>query len=646
VFVSAVVTPTREESGGVVVLVALLMPFLLLVLTLAIEIGSWYVHKRHLQIQVDAAALAAGQHFGECLAAPAGAQANMETQALKYGDTYNPQVGGAAGKGSLTLWFQRNTYPPGALAADDTPNGVNACTSGMFDVKATESGIPHIFAISPLATVRAHARVELRLLTQMKGLLPVAVPDPRFNFAFATFIDEASGLPPAGCAGACTLQFAKAGTSGGQQLWNTPAPIAVPITGAHIGVRLRLVGGTDPNATCTQLYTECYDALSSGGVIHIRGWSSGSAPRAENVWLLPGSCAPDAYFAKADCSAGVQAEVDLGLDHPLSGSGVTAHVWASVDGAGRFELGPSGGPTGLVTWTTLAGVPISGPAGHTVSLSWDWEQTTGTWNGLTCSNKKQNPCQASGTFGYVQRAFVTSIDSSGPVQQLRIFESGGVTSGANSFQQGSTHTLGLAMGTIGNLLVQSQATDPVVYLRVTGSQNQSIDCDPNVSNLRDEIANGCGPSYAINSTLACPAYNALWGTAEPWQCVKTQTGGAVGQVEHGMQDRILGGSNACTAPNNWPNFTQDDPRIVPLIITPFGTFTGSGNDIVPVIDFGAFYVVGWNSDPCPGAVSVPKGYIAGHFIKYIPRNPKGSGDKTCVLTDPTQLTPCAAVLTR
>ena len=628
-----------------IVLVALLMPFLLLVLTLAIEIGNWYVHKRHLQIQVDAAALAAGQHFGECLTSPGGAQGNMELQAVKYGDTFNPQVGGAAGKGSLALWFQRSTYPPGALAPDDTPDGVDACSSGMFDVKATESGIPHLFVISPLATVRAHARVELRLLTQMKGLLPVAVPDPRFNFAFATFIDEATGQPPAGCGGGCTVQLAKAGTSGGQQLWSTPAPIPVPITSAHLGVRLRLVGGVDPNTTCAQLYTECYDALSSGGIVHIRGWSTGAAPRAENVWLLPGSCAPDAYFAKTDCSAGVQAEVDLGANHPVSGPGITTHVWASVDGGGRYELTPSGG-SGLVTWTTLAGVPIAGPAGHTVSLSWDWEQTTGAWNGHTCTDKKSNPCQASGTFGYVQRAFVASVDSSGPVEQLRIFESSGVSSGANSFERGSTHTLGVAMATIGNLLVQSQASDPVVYLRVTGSQNQSIDCDPNISNLRDEIAGGCGPSYALNTTLGCPAYNELWNTPEPWLCVKTQTGGAVGQVEHGMKDRILGGSNACTAPNNWPNYTQDDPRIVPLIITPFGTFQGSGNDIVPVIDFGAFYVVGWNSDPCPGSVPVPKGYIAGHFIKYIPRNPKGTGDKTCVLTDPTQLTPCAAVLTR
>jgi len=630
----------------VIALVGLLTPFVLLLLTLAIEIGNWYVHKRHLQVQVDAAALAAGQHFGECLTSPGTAQGNMETQATSYGGgTYNEQVGGVAGKGAITLWFNRNTYPPGALGPDDTADGADACSSGMFDVKATESGIPHLFVISPLATVRAHARVELRMLTQMKGLLPVAVPDVRFNYAFATFIDESTGQPPAGCGGSCTVQLMRTGTSGGEQLWSTPTPLAVPISGAHIGVRLRLVGGVDPNATCTQLYTECYDATSSDGVVHIRGWSTGAGVRAENVWLLPGSCSPDAYFAKSDCSAGVQAEVDLG-NHPVSGPGITTRVWASVNGGGTYQLTPGGGSTGLITWTALAGVPISGPARHTVSLSWDWEQTSGTWNGLTCTNKNTNPCKTSGTLGYVQRSFEASLDDSGPLQQVQVFESGVNSFGANSFQQGTTHMLGVSIATLGDLLVQSQATDPIINLRVTGSQNQSIDCDPNIPNLRDEIANGCGPAYAINSTLACPGYNELWGTPEPWKCVKTQTGGAVGQVEQGMKDRILGGSNSCTAPVNWPNYSQDDRRIVPLIITPFGSFSGNGNDIVPVIDFGAFYVMGWRGDPCPGAVSVPKGYIAGHFIKYIPRNPRGTGDAICRLTDLTQLTPCAALLTR
>jgi hypothetical protein len=217
------------------------------------------------------------------------------------------------------------------------------------------------------------------------------------------------------------------------------------------------------------------------------------------------------------------------------------------------------------------------------------------------------------------------------------------TSGANSFQRGTTHELGVTIATTGTLRTQADALDPVIFLRVVGSQNQSIDCDPDISNLRDELAQGCSPTYTINSDLTCPAYNELWGLPQPWDCVKTQTGGAVGQVTHGLRDRILGGASTCTAPINWPNYGPDDKRIVPLIVTPFGTFTGSGNDIVPVIDFGAFYVVGWDGDPCPGSVKVPKGYIAGHFIKYAEPNPNGAGKNVC---DPDLITPCVPVLTR
>ncbi len=565
----------------------------------------------------------------------------MKAEATRFGggagSSYNAQIGQKTG--SVTLAYNSKTYPAGTVAADDTETQDPCETpSLMFDVKASEAGVPLIFQIPGLPDVdaiNAHARVQLKQIEIQEGMLPVAVPDLRFTYVFATFVDEVSGTALG------TVQLSKSGTSGADQLWTTATPISVTIPSAHVGVRVRLVGGTDANAACGALYTECYDTDSANGVVHIRGWSTATAPAARNAWLLPGTCLPDAYFATADCSAGLQAEVDLGALHPLTGASVTADVWASVDGAGHYSLTP-GGTSGLVTWTANNGLPIAVGGPHTVELNWNWEQTTGTWNGNTCTDKKNNPCKAEGTFGPVQRSFIAG-GRSGPLRSVQVFESGVSTSGSNSFQTGTAHTLGVTLAVTGSLKVQSLATDPIVELRVTGSQNQSIDCDPAIANLRDEINQGCGPAYKINKTLACPDYNQLWSLPEPWECVKTQTGGAVGQVEHGMKDRILGGSNSCTAPINWPNYDTEDPRIVPLIITPFGTFSGSGNDIVPVIDFAAFYVVGWNSDPCPGAHPVPKGYIAGHFIKYAEPNPKGAGKNVC---NPDLISPCVPVLTR
>ncbi len=632
----------RREDGGIIVFFALLLPVILLFLSLAVDIGNWWVHRRHLQLQADAAALAGGALFGGCFTDSAAGNTAIQNEATRFGggagSTYNGQVGGA-NQGTITLLYQSKTYATGTIAPDDTEQAPPCDTpSLMFDVKASEADLPLLFQIPGLASVaaiNAHARVQLKAVEVQEGMLPVAVPDLRFTYAFATFVNEATG------ASLGTVQLQKSGTSGSDQLWTTPAGTPVSIASAHVGVRIRLVGGADPNAACGQLYTECYDLESADGVVHIRGWSSGAAPQARNVWLLPGSCVPDAYFATGDCSAGIQAEVDLGALYPLTGTDVTAEVWAEVDGNGTHQLSP-GGTSGLVTWTATGGLPFAGGGPHTVELKWSWKKTSGTWNGQNCKTNNSNPCKASGTFGPVQRNFVAG-GRSGPLRRVQVFESGVTSSGSNSFQTGTTPTLGLSIAVTGSLKVQSLAGDPVVELRVVGSQNQSIDCDPAIPNLASEIEEGCGPAYKINPSLVCPAYNALWSTPEPWGCAKTQTGGAVGQVDKGMKDRILGGANTCTAPINWPNFSVGDPRIVPLIITPFGSFGGSGNDIVPVIDFGAFYVVGWFGDPCPGAHAVPKGYIAGHFIKYAEPNPRGAGEFVCSLT---ALTPCVPVLTR
>ena len=646
-----------REDGGILVFVAMMTPVVLLFLAFAVDIGNWWVHKRHLQLQADAAALAGGALLGECFSDPASANTAIVDEATRFGgaggSSYNAQVGGTQ-TGSVSLAFQSNTYPSGDADPDGDTETAPPCDTEklMLDVKASEVGVP--LFLRPLLelvvpgttfadpTLNAHARVELKQVEIQEGMLPVAVPDLRFTYVFATFVNELTGTALG------TVQLSKAGTSGADQVWNTTTPISVSIPSAHVGVRIRLVGGADPTAACGTLYTECYDADSANGVVHVRGWSTGTAPEARNVWLLPGSCAPDAYFASVDCDAGVQAEVDLGALHPLTGADVTSRVWATVDGAGQYFLtrDPSG-TSGLVNWTALGGLPIAGGGPHVVELHWDWTKTSGTWvdgagKTQSCSTGGGNKCKDEGTFGPVQRAFIAG-GRSGPLRSVQVYESGVTLSGSNSFERGTSHTLGVRLAVRGSLKVQSLATDPVIELRVTGSQNQSIDCDPAVPNLRDELNQGCGPAYKLNKTLACPAYNVLWTLPEPWECVKTQTGGSVGQVEQGLQDRILGGANTCTAPINWPNYESDDPRIVPLIITPFGTFSGSGNDIVPVIDFAAFYVVGWNSDPCPGAYAVPKGYIAGHFIKYAEPNPNGAGKNVC---DPDLITPCVPVMTR
>ena len=351
----------RGEDGGIIVFFALLLPVILLFLSLAVDVGNWWVHRRHLQVQVDAAALAGGALFGGCFSDAGAANTAIQNEATRFGgaagSSYNGQVGGT-NQGAISLLYQSKTYPAGSIAPDDTETAPPCDTpSLMFDVKASEAGLPLIFKIPGLSNVTAisaHARVQLKQIEVQEGMLPVAVPDLRFTYVVATFVNETTGA-----AIGSPVQLQKTGTSGNDQLWATAAGTPVPIASAHIGVRLRLVGGPDPNAACGQLYTECYDLGSPNGVVHIRGWSTGAAPTVRNAWLLPGSCVPDAYFATGDCSSGMQAEVDLGALYPLTGTDVTADVWSSVDGNGHHSL-VRGGTAGLVTWTANTGLPFSG----------------------------------------------------------------------------------------------------------------------------------------------------------------------------------------------------------------------------------------------------------------------------------------------
>ena len=52
-------SPLAGEDGVVVVTVALWLPVLILFASFVIDVGNWFEHQRHLQLQADAGALAA-----------------------------------------------------------------------------------------------------------------------------------------------------------------------------------------------------------------------------------------------------------------------------------------------------------------------------------------------------------------------------------------------------------------------------------------------------------------------------------------------------------------------------------------------------------------------------------------------------------
>src|SRR5690242_6356331 len=82
----------RDEDGQILILTAATIIAVLFLGTVVVDVGNWYIHRRHLQTQVDAAALAAASDFTGCfLTDQSAANTNITNTALLYGGDINRQ---------------------------------------------------------------------------------------------------------------------------------------------------------------------------------------------------------------------------------------------------------------------------------------------------------------------------------------------------------------------------------------------------------------------------------------------------------------------------------------------------------------------------------------------------------------------------
>ena len=640
----------RDERGAVLVMVLLWLPVLVLLLAFVIDVANWYVHKRHLQMQADAAALAAARDW----AGTGCSDATITSRAQEYGGgTYNQQIGGTAAS-EIHMLINSTTYFNQSTPVDGTVNTAGPCAAAMVDVKMTETNLPWYFKVAQVPFINAHARVSVVQADTIQGALPVGVPDSNPTKVGVKFVDETTGAILG------QRELSPTSVSGSNAIWdNAGNSFPLSIDRSRIGVRVAVSYGT--SLDCANPLVKCYDATNSnGGIMSIRGWTAGTVlptqhPEARDVKVVNGTCTA-AYFTAttSNCLVGIDAAIDFGSATPVATLG--AKVDATVASTNQHYTLTFNG----TRWVSATTIPIAAGTGS-VAIDLNWEKTIGTSNGLTCSNKGNNPCK--GTFAGAQRVFASNEASAGPIVDAHLFEA--LTPGvdANSLEacaSACTKDLVVELKLVGNLKNASSASDPPVALRVIGgSQNQSLDCDPAKSNLKEELATGCGPTYTKNGGTACPAGNStLWATTQPWPCVGIQTGGATNQVPAGMNQRILGADKpaSCTAPNHWssyPALSISDPRIVQVFLTPYGSFQGSGNTTLPVTGFATFYVTGWSAqgsgfaNPCEGNGDDPVpnndgGYIMGHFINYIPVLNPGTGTQPC---NPSVFGTCVVTMT-
>jgi Flp pilus assembly protein TadG len=640
----------REERGSVVLVVVAFLPVAFALAAFVIDVANGAEHRRHLQLQADAGALAAAQEFNGCFLDPAGAKADIEAEALAYsGATYNAQIGSADAQDRVAPRINAATWEADSYSAGDP------CETGYVDVKLIEEDSPPFFPFVGNHDFRAHARVQIFKLASSNRLLPIAVPDPDPKLAVARFIDEGTGAVLA------STPLTKNGNQDGMVTWdNSTVPVTVPITAEHVGVQIALGGGT--STTCGEPLVSCYDAGSSDGIVHIRGWTAaGTAtpqtPLARSVTLLPGSLGnpgdpgpcPDAYFSNAatTCTINVDATVDFGASPTALGATVEATV---ADQSYPLTFNAATG-----TWSTAASIPVTTQAGPLdVGLHWTIARNA---DGTNCNGGR---CR--GDIAAVHRHFAAMPDRSGPIGLAQVSEGGVMT---NSFERCSallttcSHDLVVKIGVLGGLELSTSGGPPVRLRVIGGSQNQSLDCDPDVANLMDELATGCKPSYTPHDDASPPCPNStgeLWADPNPpavWDCVAVQTGNATNQIAAGLNERILGSANpsTCTHPNNWPDWEPGDSRIIFVIVTPFGAFGGSGSTTVPVVRFAAFYVTGWTgqgggfSNPCLAEgdeAPTNSAEIVGRFIQYVDTPNEGGAEETSC--DFSAIDPCIAVM--
>jgi Flp pilus assembly protein TadG len=658
----------RDERGAALVLFALSLPVLVLMMSFVLDVGNWFAHKRHLQMQADASALAAAMD----LRTPCSDTVVQGTATSYGGGDWNAQIQNRQSSVHMKInsqtYYNQDSGPIDTTAPTDPP-----CTAHAVDVKLTEVDLPWYFKIANVPFINAHARVGLFTVDSYTGSLPLAVPDVDPHEVLAQFVDEDTGQVLG------TKTLTRVGEVGGLVHWdNADSPLSVTFNAKHVGVRV--ITTRSSSTTCGDALVNCYDAGSTKGLVYIRGWtrdgtpSATTGPIARSVSIEP-AVGCDGYFNYgAACNVGLRATVDIGTE-------ASADVkLTAVVGNQKADLvlQPDG------TWLSPASLTIASRAGPVpIELTWEVKGNTP----LCSSNGK-----CTGTFGNVQRTFSGTDTRSGPIRLVDVSENG--VPDVNSVERcGSTlttctHDLVVTVGLLPGLEVAQSINDPVVKLRFSGggSQSQGLDCDdndakwgnpnapgaiPNFSLFDEEIAWGCRPSYAPNQGTACPANaSALWSTPNPpsWTCVATQTGQYVNKIGKGLNQRILCPKpdwglaacadptkpTACTHPNNWSQFTTGlplgDPRIVQLFITQYGVFDPSGSSTVPVVRFATFYVTGWNGsgggfpNPCQGNGddAAADGEIVGHFIKYIDTLGTSTGSTPCDFSDPS---PCVPVLT-
>jgi hypothetical protein len=636
----------ERERGQVLVLVALLVPLFLAIGSIVIDVGNWYVLKRHLQTQVDAAALAGGPGFTGCFQNPIAARDAIAQQALEYSGDRDLSRGGPAAHNPLmqdtadvhavlnsnTFWSDGD--PPDGVGLDWTAGTPCEAIPPFLDVKATDDEAPLLWRWIPFfPDLKTRARIEVTEIKGSSGLRPLGVPELNPLEVAVLVVDEDGdpNLP---------------GTIVGKSLLDpetTPPPPPAPaladmsVWSRDLIAPVNLSGDTDFDViivasrnpidlsqSLTQICSpasgqvECYGGGDSDdGISFIHAYSTAGTGSATNPIVrgvsLSGGC-PDPddlskpYFNyEGGCPLTITAEVDFGTGsgdpRPRASLGGVCASVSSPQVQGSGQLSWAGG-----FWTGTVHPAADGPT--TITLSWETDTVD------NCGG----PGGDSGSFGKVAEPYAADA-ASGPIQYLTVERAGGAGL-ANSIAQSGSASLKVRVGLIPPLRENVPTAAPIV-LRGWGqpSQSQALDCGTGASGWGEAMDVGCTDPYQIydplKHTTKCGPPPSGVPPADPKDCIESENGNF---QENKVQDIL---TPCADHPNQWagPATPLDDDRWMPLFILDQMAFEVSGKRTYPIRRFGMFYVTAVSGLNCPGddPAFVPNGKreIWGYFKDFV-----------------------------
>jgi hypothetical protein len=547
-----------RERGQVIVLMALFIPVLFALGAIVIDIGNWYVHKRHLQTQVDAAVLAGGTEFAGCFLNPTGTADVIKSQALRYaGDTlrdsttsnrqlqepndvrvalnsadyWSPLNGMDATTGYGLDWtMDGNPSTPGAESS-------LPCDAKFLEAKATDHEAPPLWGLLPLSpSPKARARVEIRKVRSLSGFLPWAVPENDPASVAVLFVDESASNSVLSW-GWLTKPTSDTTVNGeAARVWSGIATVLPDVkdgTGVIVLQSRTALTDTDLqgkslSAICAMAGVTCYGSIRNQspptsnrtGIAFIYGApgppgsntaavydadASDPFPAARLLLTPPTFSAPPGspcgdtsapyFILEGPCDVRLQAQIDFGSNVPTNRT-VRVRVGAP------FGSNCSGGTdmqkvsSSPPLWESRWITIPAGSGQNRFYLCW----TAGTGQQSVAGNFAGQTIQMA--FAATSTAASNTVFS-GPIIYTTLNPSHALPK--------SAQTVLVEVGFVPPLQI-SNGNQPPVFLRVagSGSLNQMLDCDPSPRQPADEIYSGCELPYQVNTRALQCSPNPTW----------------------------------------------------------------------------------------------------------------------------------------